>query len=294
MPASLAGPDQVAILCRSGTEALACRARVAEEAQSLGIVLEGTWSRVDGRITGEAGIFVEGAVVYVRPAGGIVEIGMDGRETDRGVTPCGALGTLAERISTQPEVRAAFAFTFCEYLPGDVVESAAEYASGHLVVTETWAWADDAKLDILSGRDRDAYVWGEFPLSRMARRLGLAARPVRARWADNDAGRPGANAQPARTESVGVYLPVAFAKAARAEADARGVTVSGLFCEILSAFGKARLAALAREPEIDDVRMVKEVLACPEPVAELLRLAAVSADQSFSHVVRRAWLAHVR
>jgi hypothetical protein len=96
----------------------------------------------------------------------------------------GAAGVLAlaNEASKRTEVEVAFAFGFDDGLEFQAREGTVEFQGGGWSATRTAAWSDIPAEQLAEVRSLDTYVWERFPISLMARRLGLEERPVETRF----------------------------------------------------------------------------------------------------------------
>ncbi len=96
--------------------------------------------------------------------------------------PTPAALELALQASKRAEVEVAFAFGFDDGAELQASEGTVELRGGAWIATQSAEWSDIPAAQLAEVRTLDTWVWERFPLSLMARRLGLEERPVSTRF----------------------------------------------------------------------------------------------------------------
>jgi hypothetical protein len=206
----------------------------------------------------------------------------------------------AEKLSTDKDVRAVFLYLFDEEA-GE--EGVWRFEGGKLTDARRLAFEEDEELAALNKseetrtRDIHAHVWRTWPISHLARELGLAGRMsiVSPRYAELviDAEWP-SDAGEDLAQLPGLYVPKEMLGEIQAAARTRGASKSRVAKELLEPLSQAALEALAgnRRLASTDKRML--LLFLPQELGERLQAASVAADTSLSHVFQQAWVQRPR
>lgn len=202
----------------------------------------------------------------------------------------------AEKLSTDKDARAVFLYLFDEEA-GE--EGVWRFEGGKLTDARQLAFDEDEELAELSEkettrqRDIHAHVWREWPISHLARELGLSGRlslvspqdaalVIDAEW-PSDVGDE-------LVQLPGLYVPKAMLGEIQAAARTRGASVSRVAKELLDPLSKASLKTLSGKPRLAATEKRMLLLFLPEALGERLQAAAVAADTSLSHVFQQAWV----
>jgi hypothetical protein len=273
----IARADELIVLVRDGADGDVAEHAVREVTERFEVPLSGEWQRVDGQSFAPAGLLRDGRTLRIRPAS---------------PAPDAIWTELPLKLSALPEIAAVYSLLFMEIGPGDVHEGVTEFVNGAVASSREVTWLEDATLQSLEDEAaRDAWVWERFPVSELARRMGLSQRPIRVRWSANGLGRPRPDEPEAQTGSArSIYLPARMAQEIEAAAHERRVSPSKLLSDRIRALGAGPLAVIARGPRDPATDKVKVTLFLSDEMLAALDAAAVEADTSVSHVVQRVWL----
>lgn len=206
----------------------------------------------------------------------------------------------AEKLSTDKAVRAVFLYLFDEEA-GE--EGVWRFEGGKLTDARRMAFDGDKELVALNKKettrrqDIHAHVWRTWPISHLARELGLSGRLsiVSPQYAELliDAEWP-SDVGDELVQLPGLYVPKEMLSEIQTAARARGCSVSRVAKDVLEPLSKASLETLAGKPRLKSTEKRMLPLYLPKEFGERLQGAAVAADTSLSHVFQQAWVQRPR
>ena len=204
---------------------------------------------------------------------------------------------LASCLSKQGGVKETNAYFFPRVDSGVEVEAVWRYQQGVKLERKAFPWRDDPEYTrfVRRATTRAEYVahqWSAYPLSDLAKKLGLPGRAVLEQhgalmWEDGDYPRD-AGEDLARTM---VYLPTGVALEVLQDSERSKVSVSKLLADALLAAQKAKAlgaegTAVAAEVTVKErplhIYLPRTLLAATEAVGD-------ARGESVSVIVRKAW-----